>query len=372
MSERRMAEEALRATEQRLRKFAEAGPAILYSNLPDGRCDFVSERFLQYTGLAEEEALDFGWLAAVHPDDLERLDASWSEARRSGIRHDHEFRFRKCDGSYHWFRAWNVPIRNENGEIVRWFGTCLDVNDQKQAEDALRKAEKLAAVGRLAASISHEINNPLEAVTNLVYLAKNDTNLSDRSRGLLATAENELARVSQIVTQTLRFYRQSSRPTEVNPAELVDSVLRLFEGRLTNSQVVVSREYRHNGVLIEAMEGELRQVLANLVGNAIDASPAGGKLRIRICRRGAPDGSSGVRISVCDNGHGIAPDLKARIFEPFFTTKSATGTGLGLWVTKEIIDKHHGRIRVRSRQAPGKSGTVFSIFLPEKFSSGYS
>jgi PAS domain S-box-containing protein len=367
MSERRIAEETLRATEQRLRKFAEAGPAILYSNLPDGRCDFVSERFLQFTGMKEKEALDFGWMSAVHPDDIARLGASWDEARRTGHRHEHEFRIRHHGGNYHWFRAWNVPIRDENGEIVRWFGTCLDVNDQKQAEDALRKAEKLAVVGRMAASISHEINNPLEAVTNLVYLAKKDIHLSERTRGLLLTAENELARVSQIVTQTLRFYRQSSRPIPFNPAELIDSVLRLYEGRLTNSQVTISREYKHEDSYIEALDGELRQVLANLIGNAIDATSPGGKLRIRLTKRGRANGRDGVRISVADNGHGIAPDLKARIFEPFFTTKNATGTGLGLWITREIIDKHQGSIRVRSRQVPGSSGTVFSIFLPEKF-----
>jgi PAS domain S-box-containing protein len=367
VSDRRSAEEASRAHEQRLQKFAEAGPAILYSNLPDGTCDFVSERFLQFTGMPLNQVLGFGWVNAIHPDDAARVESTWTQARREGSRHEVEFRFRHHDGTYHWFRAWNVPIRNELGEIVRWFGTCLDVNDQKQAEDALRKAEKLAAVGRMAASISHEINNPLEAVTNLVYLAKKDADISKRGRDLLEAAERELARVSQIATQTLRFYRQSSRPALVNVAELIDSVLHLYEGRLTNSQIKVRREYEGDGVVIEALEGELRQVLANLVGNAIDATPAAGNIRIRVRTHQRPSGPRGVRITVADNGHGIVPELKARIFEPFFTTKTATGTGLGLWVTREIIDKHQGTIRVHSSQLSGRSGTIFSIFLPEKF-----
>jgi signal transduction histidine kinase len=267
---------------------------------------------------------------------------------------------------YRWFHSWNVPVRDEGGNIVRWFGTLLDVNDQKLAEDALRKTDKLAAVGRLAASISHEINNPLEAVMNLVFLAKNDRMISPQSREFLGNAERELARVSQIATQTLRFYRQSSRPTRVNLGETMNSVLTLYEGRLTNSQVEAIREYGDRDYFVEALEGELRQVIANLVANAIDANRPGGRIRVRVsASRDWKSGGNCVRLSIADTGHGISPELRARIFEPFFTTKTNTGTGLGLWVTREIIDKHHGSIRVRSRQG---EGTVFSVLLPEIFS----
>src|SRR3954454_14471060 len=173
--------------------------------------------------MKEEQVLGFRWLACVHPEDRPRVQERWTEAARTGTRHEHEFRLRRHDGEYRWFHAWNVPVTSDTGEVVRWYGACHDVNEQKQAQDVLRKTEKLAAVGRLAASISHEINNPLEAVTNLIFLARNDPGVPERVRLFLNTAERELARVSQIATQTLRFYRQSSRPTLASIPELINS-----------------------------------------------------------------------------------------------------------------------------------------------------
>lgn len=366
LTERQQAQRALEASEQRLRKFAEAGPAILYSNLPNGYCDFVSQRFLDYTGLTEEQALGYGWLDVVHPDDAGRVRSQWERSALEALRNEDEYRVRRYDGTYRWFHTWNVPVRDESDEVVRWFGTTMDVEDQKQAEEALRKSEKLAAVGRLAASISHEINNPLEAVTNLIFLAKNDPGVPPRSREFLTTAEQELARVSQIATQTLRFYRQSSRPTRTNLGELIDAVIALYEGRLSNAQIVVRRRYSRDQEPVYAFEGELRQVLANLIGNAIDATGPNGRIVVKACHcRRWSTGEKGTRITIADTGHGIGPESKKRIFEPFFTTKKSTGTGLGLWVTREIVVKHHGYIRVRSSVKRGHSGTVFMLFLPE-------
>ena len=259
-----------------------------------------------------------------------------------------------------------VPDFDEQRRVRGFAALVQDVSERRNAEDALRKTEKLAAVGRLAASISHEINNPLESVTNLVFLAKGDPSLPERAREFLTIAERELARVSEIATQTLRFYRQSSRPTQVDLPEMIDSVLSLYEGRFVNSQVSVRREYGQP-VTLEALEGELRQVLANLIGNAIDASSAGGVIAIRVARCSLGKEEPMVRISVADSGHGVSPELRSRIFEPFFTTKTTTGTGLGLWVTREIVDKHCGSIRIRSSQKPGRSGTVFSVYLPTRF-----
>jgi PAS domain S-box-containing protein len=366
LTERRQAQQALEQSEQRLRKFAEAGPAIFYSNLPNGYCDFVSQKFLEYTGLPQEQALGYGWLSVIHPEDAPRVQSQWERSALTGERNEDEFRFRRHDGTYRWFHAWNVPVRDEAGELVRWFGTTMDVDDQKQAEEALRKSEKLAAVGRLAASISHEINNPLEAVTNLLFLAKNDPELPKRARGYLTTAEQELARVSQIATQTLRFYRQSTRPTRTNLGELIDSVIALYEGRLSNAQISVDRRYGRDGEPLYAFEGELRQVLANLMGNAIDATGPNGRIVVKACRcRRWSTQEMGMRITIADTGHGIAPESRKRIFEPFFTTKKSTGTGLGLWVTREIVDKHQGYIRMRSSVERGCSGTAFMLFLPD-------
>jgi PAS domain S-box-containing protein len=270
-------------------------------------------------------------------------------------------------------RTWLVnvyPIHTEAQE-VRWVGAVLvDATDRKQAEDALRKTEKLAAAGRLAASIAHEINNPLEAVTNLLFLIRQSP-MDEEITRYVEMAQHEVARVSEIAQQTLRFYRQSTLPTTANVRELMDSVLALHQGRLTNLQIKVDRQYEASATLF-CFAGELRQLFTNLVSNAVDAMmPGGGRLTLRIRTAKSPgDGQlSGIRVTIADTGCGIDADSLRRIFEPFYTTKDATGTGLGLWVSAEILRKHQATIAVRSRAAVGgstreRSGTVFSIFFP--------
>jgi len=198
----------------------------------------------------------------------------------------------------------------------------------------LRKTEKLAAAGRLAASIAHEINNPLEAVTNLLYLLHNHPSLDGEARQYAEMAQGELARVSEITQQTLRFYRQSTRPTHCNLSEILDSVLLLHNARIHGANVEVSREYQPTEDLL-CFGGELRQLFANLIGNAIDAVPrSGGRLRVRVRPAQAWYGdkrAAGVRVTIADTGSGMTDEVRLRIFEPFFTTKETTGTGLGLW-----------------------------------------
>jgi signal transduction histidine kinase len=230
------------------------------------------------------------------------------------------------------------------------------------AEDALRKSEKLAVAGRLAASIAHEINNPLESVTNLLYLIRNSTTLED-AKQFCALAETELRRVSEIATQTLRFYRQQSEATRLDVTQITDSVLSLYQGRLHSHQVQVICDYRTHSELL-CYAGELRQLIANLISNALDAMKQTGTLTLRLREALDLEGREGIRITIADTGTGIPPDLRKRIFEPFVTTKGATGTGLGLWVTAEILRKHAGRMTFRSSTRPGHSGTVFTIFLP--------
>ena len=244
----------------------------------------------------------------------------------------------------------------------RLLGVSMDITTIKQAQEALLQSEKLAAAGRLAASISHEINNPLESVTNLLFLVSSDESLPATLRSFVAQAEQELARVSQIATQTLRFYRQSTKPTSVDMPSLLDSVLALHRGRFANMQVEVVRQYRSTAPLL-CFEGELRQVFTNLVGNALDAMfGKDGRLVLRTTRRrNWKSGQAGVRVTICDNGSGITPEVLARIFEPFYSTKGLRGTGLGLWVSKEIIAKHRGLVKVRSRVG---RGTIFSVFFP--------
>lgn len=249
---------------------------------------------------------------------------------------------------------------------VRWVGVIVtEVTERKKAEDAMRRSEKLAAAGRLAASIAHEINNPLESVTNLLYLIRNNGSLDPAAQEYVKMAQEELARVGEITQQTLRFYRQSSAPLDVRIPDVLRSVLVLHNPRLQWPRIDVHLRLSDNAVLF-GYAGELRQLFANLIGNAIDAMPNGGRLYLR-AREGRRAGKRGLHITVADTGIGMSAEVRRRIFEPFFTTKEATGTGLGLWVTDEILAKHRGVVLVRSREArfPGdRSGTVFSIYLP--------
>ncbi len=236
------------------------------------------------------------------------------------------------------------------------------IRDQMQqyalAQEALLRSEKLAVTGRLAASIAHEINNPLEAVTNLLFLLRGEPS-PDQQKNYLAQAEQELARVAEITKQTLRFYREPSQPAATRISSVLDSVLMLFGARLTASSITVERKEYSPKATVLSTPGELRQVIANLVGNAIDAMRAGGYLRIRVSER-----CRFVRLTIADTGVGIPGDVLPKIFEPFVTTKGETGTGLGLWVTAEIMKRNGWKIRVRSNRDPERNGTTFSILIP--------
>jgi PAS domain S-box-containing protein len=276
------------------------------------------------------------------------------------------------------------PVRTMPNQ-VRWVGIiALDASDRKRSEEALRRSEKLAVTGRLAASIAHEINNPLEAITNLLFLLRCSNDLPDAAKQYVTMADNEVRRISEITQQTLRFYRQPTQPSRVTAEELFDSVLNLYQSRIHAADLRLEREYEP-GLTLFCFAGEIRQVFANLLGNAIDASAPRGRLilRTRRSRDWRNPAQSGVRFTVADTGTGMEPDVREHVFEAFFTTKEATGTGLGLWVSQEIVLKHHGLMRVRSRvaapsnaQKQWASGTVFEIFLPDEVppaaASGYS
>jgi signal transduction histidine kinase len=239
------------------------------------------------------------------------------------------------------------------------------IEQWKRAEEALRKAEKLAVAGRLASSIAHEINNPLEAITNLLYLIRTSDTM-EQAQPFLESAEQELARVSAITANTLKFYRQGNRPAPVWIPDVLDSALAVYQPRLASLGIVVEKRILATPPVL-GMSGELRQVFSNLVGNALDAMREGGRLRLRVHPAQDPDRNheAGVRVTIADTGIGIPADVRPKVLEPFVTTKGDTGTGLGLWISSEIIHKHGGRLSLRSRTAnDGSSGTVFSIFFP--------
>jgi len=261
--------------------------------------------------------------------------------------------------SRHQLEVHQIELEMQNEEILRLCAL------EKEAFERYTDA-KFAALGEMAEGIAHEINNPLEAVTNLLYLINEEKDLPEQARSFTHLAQQELARVSQIATQTLRFYRQPTARTAVRVSEQLDSVLKLYQGRLASAGVEIVRDYRVSAPLL-AFEGELRQVFTNLVGNALDASRNGGKMTLRT--REATDwrtGRKGIRITVADRGHGMSKETLRRIFEPFFSTKGITGTGLGLWVTLGIIQKHDGRVKVRSSESAEHHGTVFSLFIPHR------
>ena len=274
-------------------------------------------------------------------------------------------------GEQKWPWTWLVtayPVMTTPNR-VRWVGVIvLDASERKRSEEALRRTEKLAVTGRLAASIAHEINNPLEAITNLLFLLRKFCELDGVAINYVSLAEQEVKRMSEITQQTLRFYRQSTLPARASMEELLDSVLSLYMARMSSVGIVLERNY-DSAMDLYCFGGEVRQVIANLVSNAIDASAAGGRLIIgaRRSRDWSKPGREGVRITVADTGDGMDKDVRAQLFEAFFTTKGTTGTGLGLWVSHEIILKHHGIVHVRSRPVTGTapSGTVFQIFFPD-------
>jgi len=239
-----------------------------------------------------------------------------------------------------------------------------DITAQLHAEEALRKTERLAAMGRVAGIIAHEVNNPLEAITNAFFLLRQHPSLDDEARYYAKLAGEELERISHITRQTLSFYRESQQAVLVSLATVLDDVLELQSRRLRLNGIELEKEYRSQGEIL-AFPAELKQVFLNLVGNAVQAMPEGGRLRVHVRESKHPRlGRRGVRVSVVDTGTGIKPEDARRLFEPFFSTKAAKGTGLGLWISKGIVEKYEGAIRFRSLRTRQRNATCFSVFIP--------
>lgn len=362
----RQAAEILRRSEERFRLLIEqASVGIVIGDLGGG-LTYMNPTLLRALGYTREE-MESGvirWDELTPPEYAHLDEQAVRELQTVGVAQPYQKVYVARDGRHIplLVGAARIPSQGSQGhEEIAVFLT--DLSSQKQAEAALIQSEKLAAVGRLAASISHEINNPLEAVTNLLYLARSEQT-TDAGREYIEQASQELARVSQIAGQTLRFHRQSTRPRSVTPRELLEPVLALYEGRLRNARVQAISQYRGEPAFV-CYEGDIRQVLNNLVGNAIDAMRGAGILRVR--SRAATDqrtGRAGVRITIADTGSGMSQATLQRIFEPFYTTKGIHGTGLGLWISHGIVEKHHGSLRARSRECEEYSGTVFTLFLP--------
>jgi signal transduction histidine kinase len=292
-----------------------------------------------------------------HPDDKQAALYAWDRAVETGEQYRVESRLRAADGTYRWFLMRAEPMRDTAKATERWFGTCTDIEDIKRAEEALLRSEKLASVGRMAATIAHEINNPLETIGHGVYLALSNRGTPPEVKSYLELATKELEQVRQITKRTLSLSRERNERHLVDLRESVESTLRLFDTKLQARRITVEKRYSDVG-RISALSGEIQQVISNLLSNSMDATPNHGKVQFRLSRTITRRGLRAVRFTVADTGCGIPKERLKKIFEPFFTTKEVVGNGLGLWVTKQIVEKLGAEIRVRSKI--GK-GTAFSI-----------
>ena len=351
---------------QRLAAIVESSDDAIVSKNLDGTVTSWNRRAEQMFGFSAEEMIGESILKII-PDHLQITEQEILATIARGDRIEHFETIRRTkSGELLEVSLTISPTKDESGRIVGAAKIARDITQRRKTEHALRTTERLASVGRLASTVAHEMNNPLEAVTNLVYLAQRTESI-DQIKELLATAESELGRASLITKQTLGFYRETKDLSPRRVGSLIQPLISIFESRFQNKAILVDCEVRHDPEVF-CVPGEICQLFANLLGNSIDAVPGGGRIRIRISAASEHGGDSrnGVRLTVADSGAGIPPSLKEKLFEPFFTTKKDVGTGLGLWICKSIVENHRGSIRIRSCAVPGRSWTVFSVFLPER------
>ena len=376
LRERDLAEEARRESESRLLL------ALETAQLGAWELDFAtgtltaSETCRTIFDWPSEQALSVNdFFERVHLEDRATVETKLRSTLAQSVAYAAEYRIVWRDGSTRWIAATGNCMREGRvGDMqaaaaaaekddLRLAGVSLDITERILSEQALRKADKLALVGRLASSIAHEINNPLESVTNLLYLLEH-AELGDAERAYVATAQQELARITEITSQTLTFNRQQNTYGPAVIADILESVLALYQGRLATSNIEVERRYTRREPVL-CYPGELRQVFVNLVGNAFDATRGGGRILVRervvyhsVLHR------VGTRVTIADTGCGMPRAVQSRIFEVFHSTKGNNGTGLGLWISKGIVEKHGGTLRFSSSTRLGRSGSVFCVFIP--------
>ncbi len=368
ITERRRMEEELRRREQTLSMaFRAAG---MWSWDVDLRNSVVtwSEEAREYRapGYPVLSGTFSQWLAHVHPDDRERVRQEFEKAVRGDREYEVEFRYERDLGDNIWIYARGVLLRDAAGQPERMIGVAMNNTERRRTEEALRASEKMAATGKLAAALAHEINNPLAAITNLVYLINHDPGLSTVSRDYLGMAAGELDRVAHITRSMLSFYRQPAAPTGMIVSRLVEGVVNLHRPQLQASGVTL--EYRVHGERpAVGHPAEVQQVVSNLLLNAMESMPKGGRVvvEVRDSQSWSGERQAGTRVLIADNGPGIPLEHRRRLFEPFFSTKQGKGTGLGLWVCHNLAERNGGVLRFRTSTVSARQGTCFSLFLPD-------
>jgi signal transduction histidine kinase len=349
------AEEAVELSEARFRQLTHALPSPVWTSDDDGRLTYVNQkwrdqrlgergRWYEQVGLgAEEEA---------------RCRQLWKAAVTAGTTFEAELRFHAgAEDVERWNLVRSIPFLRADDTRAGWVGTCTDLTDRREREAALRMAEKLALTGRMTSVIAHEINNPLEAITNVLYLMGQEVRGNPSALKYLEMAQYEIERISGITKQTLRWSKDSIQQAEFGTAEeLFDDVVRLFAVKIRNRQITVTI-VGGEGLRFYGVIGQIRQVMANLVSNALDAVPVGGRVWLE-----ATTGEGGLDIVVRDEGEGMSEETQRQLFRPFFSTKGDLGNGLGLYISNEIVERHGGRLAVRSTLG---IGTTMRISLPD-------
>jgi len=350
-------------TLEQIAAIVESSEDAIYSATPDGIITSWNHGAEELYGYRAEEVIGKPVRITVPEDRTHETRSHFETLARGESIESYKTERRRKDGSLVNILLSVSPLRNRKGTFIGASAIARDITAQLRAETALQRNEKLATAGRLTAAIAHEINNPLEAITNLLYLARRDRTRADQH---LEMAEREVQRIADIAQQTLGFVREVSEPRSLNVSSTLNEVLQLYSAKLLSGHIEVQKDLCEQ-CEIHGFAGELRQLFANLIVNAADAMPKGGRLRLRVTRGREYSGErrTGVRVTIADSGSGISQQDQSRLFEPFYTTKKDSGTGLGLWLAEGIARKHHGRIRVRSSARPRNSGTTFSLFLPE-------
>ena len=369
IGERQRAEEDVRRSEDRLRLVIDTLPAIVSSKLPDGSADFLNQRFREFTGLSVEEGLGWGWMRnAFHPED--RAEEEWRAAFAAGEPFEREARLKRADGAYRWFLLCAVPLRDELGQVVKWYGTSTDIEDRRRADEALQETQhKLAqvtrrqAMGELAAAIAHEVNQPLTAiVTNANFsfrqLEGSSPNLVEL-RTAITEIVNDGTRASAVISRIRGLLvKETPRRAELNINEIIQEVTTLLRNELTRNHLNLRTELAANLPRVHGDSVQLQQVLINLIMNAVEAMRLPAQRPRKLLIRSAKS-TDGVLVQVQDSGPGIEPGLADRIFEPFFTTK-AEGIGMGLSISHSIIESHGGHLSLSS----SAEGALFEFILP--------
>lgn len=346
-------------TSQRLAAIVESSDDAIVSKDLNGIITSWNSAATHLFGYLPEEIIGRSILTIIPPE-LQSEEPVILESIRTGRKIDHyeTERLRK-DGSRVKVSLTISPVRDPEGRVIGASKIARDVTERTRLQEAIMQSEKLAATGRMAAAIAHEINNPLEAVTNLAYLLTTDPTLSDSGKKYAELLLSEIDRISHVAKQSLAFFRDSNKPGEFDVCELLDGVIEINQRLLDQRRIEVLRDFR-TPCTVFGSAPELRQVFANLISNAMDAVGEKGRIRVRV--RSREDGIS--RIYIADNGRGIPSYVLPRLFQPFVTSKGNSGNGLGLWVSRGIVRKHSGEIRVRTSTVRGRSGTVFSVTLP--------